>query len=137
MGFFQGRYGFDFLSLFLLLLSSILSIWRATAFPGLILFVIVVYRTLSRNIYKRRNEDYIFRTFANKYLKRIGLTLPDSPVNSNLSGLFNNLNYKINQMRKYKAVTCPGCGKKLMLPRGRGKVIITCRTCKTEFKAKV
>ena len=140
MGFFQGIYGFDFLSLFLLLLSSIFNIWHTTAILGLILFCVVIYRTFSRNIYKRRDEDYKFRTWVNKYLRKLGLTLPDNFPHfntNNLSGLFSGLRYNLEQKRKYKTVICPGCRKKLKLPRGRGKVIITCRACKTEFKAKV
>jgi LSD1 subclass zinc finger protein len=99
-----------------------------------------VYRTMSRDIYKRRNEYEKFRTGANKFLGKVGLSIPDnlSTINSsNLSQLSNSLKYNMNQMKKYKTVTCPGCRKKLKLPRGRGKVIITCKTCKTEFKAKV
>ena len=140
MGFFQGIYGFDFLSILLLLLSSIFNFWRTTKIIGTILFLVVVYRTFSKDIYKRKSEDAKFRSWANKYLSKLGLSLPDNLPNmdlTNLSMMFNRLKYNINQRKKYKVVICPGCRKKLQLPRGRGKVIITCRACKTEFKAKV
>ena len=140
MGFFQGIYGFDFLSLLLLLLSSILNIWPQTRLLSYIPLVIAVYRTFSRNTYKRRAEYDKFRTWTNKFLGKIGLAIPDnlSQINSSsLSGLIYKLKYNINQFKKYKTIPCPGCKKKLKLPRGRGKVIITCKTCHTEFKAKV
>jgi LSD1 subclass zinc finger protein len=140
MGFFQGIYGFDFLSILLLLLSFILNIWQSTRLLSFIPLFIVVYRTLSRDIYKRKNEYNKFRSWANKFLSKIGLSIPDnlSTINSsNLSQLVNSLKYNINQRKKYKTIICPGCRKKLKLLRGRGKVIITCKTCKTEFKAKV
>lgn len=140
MGFFQGIYGLDFLSLLLLLLSSVLNIWPETRLLSYIPLVIAVYRTFSRNIYKRRAEYDRFRTWANKFLSKIGLAIPDnlSHINSNsLSGLVYRIKYNINQYKKYKTVICPGCKKKLKLQRGRGKVIITCKACNTEFKAKV
>jgi hypothetical protein len=140
MRFFQGIYGLDFLSILLLLLSSILNIWRPTRMLSLIPLFIAVYRTLSRDIYKRKNEYNKFRTGANKFLSKVGLSIPDnlSTINSsNLSQLSYRLKYNINQRKKYKTITCPGCHKKLKLLRGRGKVIITCKTCNTEFKAKV
>jgi LSD1 subclass zinc finger protein len=140
MRFFQGIYGLDFLSILLLLLSSILNIWQPTRMLSLIPLFIAVYRTLSKDIYKRKNEYTKFRTGANKFLSKVGLSIPDNlaTLNStNLSQISNRLKYNLNQKKKYKTVTCPGCRKKLKLPRGRGKVIITCKTCKTEFKAKV
>lgn len=140
MRFFQGIYGLDFLSILLLLLSSILNIWRPTRLLVLIPLFIAVYRTMSRDIGKRRNEYNKFRTWANKFLSKVGLSIPDnlSTINlSNLLQLTDRLKYDINQRKKYKTIICPGCRKKLKLLRGRGKVIITCKTCKTEFKAKV
>lgn len=140
MRFFQGIYGLDFLSILLLLLSSVLNIWQPTRMLSLIPLFYAVYRTMSKDIYKRKNEYEKFRTGANKFLGKVGLSIPDnlSSINSsNLSQLSSKLKYNVNQIKKYKTVTCPKCHKKLKLPRGRGKVIITCKTCKTEFKAKV
>lgn len=140
MGLFQGIYGVDLLSLILLLLSSLLNIWKPTRLLSIIPLFIAVYRTFSRDIYRRRNEYDRFRTWANKFLSRIGMAIPDNiaTLNSNnLSQLTYKIKYDINQRKKYKTVTCPGCKKKLKLPRGRGKVIVTCKTCNTEFKAKI
>lgn len=140
MGFFQGIYGFDFLSIFLLLLSSVFNIWSATRIVGLIFLLIVVYRTFSKNIYKRKAEYNRFRTVSNKILGKVGLSIPENLTtldSNNLSLLINKIKYDIGQRKKFKIVKCPGCHKKLKLVRGRGKVIITCKKCSTEFKAKV
>jgi LSD1 subclass zinc finger protein len=140
MGFFNGIYGFDILSMILLLLSSIFNIWPYTRILGLVLLLVVVFRTFSRNISKRRAEFEGFRMGANKFLGKLNMSIPDNlpTLNSyNLSLLFNKIKYDINQKKKYKTVICPGCRKKLKLPRGRGKVVITCKACSTEFKAKV
>jgi LSD1 subclass zinc finger protein len=132
MGFFKGIYGFDFLSMFLILLSLIFSIWQPTRIVGLLLYAVVIYRAFSRDIYRRRNENNKFRSWINKYLGKLGLSIPDNFQNLDSASL-----PQLFSRRKYKTVICPGCRKKLKLPRGRGKVIITCRTCSTEFKAKV
>jgi hypothetical protein len=140
MGFLQGFYGFDFLSVFLLLLSYIFDIWPITRILGLVLLLIVVYRTFSKNINKRKAEYNKFRGLSNKILSKVGLSLPANNTNlnsNNLSLLISKIKYQIDQRNKYKTVICPGCHKKLKLNRGRGKVIITCKKCLTEFKAKV
>ena len=33
-------------------------------------------------------------------------------------------------------VKCPGCGARLRVPRGKGKIMITCPNCKKEFVKK-
>jgi hypothetical protein len=140
MGFLQGIYGFDMLSIILLFLALILDLWQATRILGLILYGVVIFRTFSKDIYRRKSELNQFRSWANKYLKRIGLSIPEnipSIGSNNLSQLFSRWQYNIQQWKKYKTIICPVCHKKLKLQRGRGKVIITCKTCHTEFKAKV
>ena len=140
MGFFQGFYGLDFLSIFLLLLSYIFDIWPITRILGLILLLIVAYRTFSKNISKRKAEYNKFRTAANKILCKVGLSLPENNTSlnsNNLPLLINKIKHEVGQRKKYKTIICPGCRTKLKLNRGRGKVIITCKKCSTEFKAKV
>jgi hypothetical protein len=140
MGFFQGNYGFDFLSIFLLLLGYILNIWPVTRILGLVLLLVVVYRAFSKDINKRKAEYNKFRVVSNKILGKVGLSIPDNLAtldSKNISLLINKIKFEVDQRKKYKTVICPGCHKKLKLNRGRGKVIITCKKCSTEFKAKV
>lgn len=140
MGFFKGLYGFDSLSIFLLLLSFIFNIWPTTRILNLILLLIVVYRAFSKDLQKRRAECTKFLAILNKILGKAGLSLPanlSTLYSNNFSSLINKINYDITQRKKFKIVKCPRCHKKLKLPRGRGKVIITCKKCCTEFKATV
>ena len=38
--------------------------------------------------------------------------------------------------RVYKHLTCPSCGQRVRIPRGKGKVRITCPKCHTRFDGK-
>ena len=37
------------------------------------------------------------------------------------------------EARLYKHLTCPSCGQRVRIPRGKGKVRITCPKCHTRF----
>ncbi|MPN40899.1 hypothetical protein SDC9_188439 [bioreactor metagenome] len=132
-------YGFDLLSIFLFFLSFLLSLWQRTTPLGLFLFIYSTYRVFSKNTYKRQKEYDIFYTYTNKILNKIGIKLPYyiAPLNFNAVNPFiNNLRYKINQRRQFKITKCPYCKQKLRLPRGKGKITVTCKTCLKEFKFK-
>ena len=60
-----GSYGFDLLSLFLLLLGSLFNFSRYTSPLSLLIFIIVLFRAFSKNIFKRTNELNKFIDFFN------------------------------------------------------------------------
>ena len=41
----------------------------------------------------------------------------------------------MREARAYKHLTCPSCGQHVRVPRGKGKVRVTCPKCKTKFDA--
>lgn len=43
---------------------------------------------------------------------------------------------KMEQRREYKIFKCPSCGVKLRVPRGKGKIKVTCRQCGATFEEK-
>lgn len=139
MNIFYGAYGIDILSIFLLIISSLLNMNRYTSMLGLLLLLLIIYRTFSKNIYKRTIELNKFTTFINKILSRFGKRLPDNLPRASLDHigfLFSNLKYKLDQKIKFKIVPCPKCGQKLRLPRGKKYIIVTCRRCSHEFRIK-
>ncbi|MDU4952277.1 MULTISPECIES: hypothetical protein [Clostridium] len=139
MNFLYGAYGFDLLSIFLLILSFIFSFMRHTRILAMILNLIVLYRAFSKNIYKRSSELNKFTNLLNKVLSKFGRKLPDNFPRATLDGiprLFNELKYSFNQKIKFKIVVCPRCNQKLRLPRGKKNIIVTCRKCSYEFKAR-
>ena len=138
-----GSYGFDLLSLFLLILGSLFNFSKYTSPLGLLIFIVVLFRAFSKNIFKRTNElnkfiDF-FNTLLRKFNKEIPYNLPrvtfDS-FSSSFSILKNNINQKIQYKKQYKILKCPKCKQKLRVPRGKGKITVTCKRCSHEFHAK-
>ena len=76
MNFLKGTYGFDLLSLILILLSCILNIFDYTRILGTIVLIYAVYRGFSKKIYKRKNEYNVFYTYTNKLLNKFGKSIP-------------------------------------------------------------
>lgn len=139
MNFLQGRYGVDFLSLLLILLSSILNIFYITRFFALIILIFAIYRAFSKKIYKRKEEYNVFFTYTNKFLKKFGKSLPyNLPVYdlNNLSIYSETLKKRVIEFKNYKVTRCPNCNQKLRLPRKKGKIIVTCKKCGNKFDFK-
>lgn len=125
--FMYGRYGGDNLSRALLILSFVLLIivgFLPKSLLGLeivayIPTAICIFRIFSRNIYKRQQENY-------KYLK----------IENDAKAWFKSKLNRIQDSKTHKYFTCPDCKQKLRVPRGQGKISITCPKCKKSFKAK-
>lgn len=125
MEFMSGRYGADQLSRFTLAVSLILLVLniftnlRIIYLAALIVLAWCYFRMFSRNIAKRSAENQ-------KYLNMVW----KSKVKF---GKFKN---RIVQSKDYHIYKCPSCGQKIRIPRGKGKICITCPKCRTEFEKK-
>jgi predicted membrane protein len=120
--FLYGRYGSDHLSIALLFLSLLLSI-VFMFFPATILnyivyipFIVFLFRVLSKNIAKRREEN-------NKFLKLWNPIL----------AWFRKKQYRLQDSKTHKHYSCPSCKQEVRVPKGKGKIRITCPKCKMEF----
>lgn len=117
----MGRYGVDQLTWVLLVLSLLLSlcgsIFRVQLLGILCWAVLVVcyLRIFSRNIYARQLENQRFMQFWWK-LKN-GCSKRSSR----------------EQRKNYKVFSCPTCKQKLRVPRGKGKISISCPKCGRSF----
>ena len=115
--FMSGRYGSDRLNMVILglgLLASILSSLFARSIAGTVfwflsyaLMIWAIFRALSRNTYKRYQENRIFLLFFDR--------LKD---------------------RNNRYFDCPKCRQTVRVPRGKGKISITCPRCKEKFVRK-
>ncbi|HPU62517.1 MAG TPA: hypothetical protein PK304_00010 [Mobilitalea sp.] len=120
--FMMGRYGIDDLSRFLLglaliiLLMSRFFLRTALYAVSLSVLVIVYYRILSKDLNSRYRENQAFLKYKNK-----------------LFNFVRKQKYMFKQRRIYRIYKCPGCGQKIRIPKGKGRVQITCPKCKTDF----
>ena len=112
--FMAGRYGTDRLNMVILcagLAASILSMLIPVQPLNLIfwalsyaLMILAIFRSLSRNTYKRYQENRKFLQFFDR--------LKD---------------------RQHRYFDCPKCRQMVRVPRGKGKISITCPRCKEKF----
>ena len=125
--FMYGRYGADQLSRALIILSFILililgflpSNLSSLVVIGYIPTIICIFRMFSKNIFKRKQENY-------KYLKWESSITKWSKQKLN----------RAKDSKTHKYFTCPDCKQKLRVPRGQGKISVTCPKCKKSFKGK-
>ena len=115
--FMAGRYGTDRLNMVILvsgLVASILSSVVGRAPMNLIFWLLsyvlmiwAICRSLSRNTYKRYQENRKFLLFLDRM-----------------------------KDREHKHFRCPQCRQHVRVPRGKGKIAITCPKCREKFVRK-
>lgn len=116
--FMQGRYGgndtlnkwllgafFVLLIIALLIGSNILNLL------SLVLLIWAYYRILSKNTERRALENQKF----------LEITKP-------IQNIFHS-----NQNKTHHIYTCPQCKQRVRVPKGRGKICITCPKCRHQF----
>jgi len=116
---FRDSYGFDKLSKYLIIIGIILTTGRYTAIFGYAIVIYSLWRSISKNKYKRYQELAALENYLS-ILKQKFYRTKASMVDN----------------RKYKVFKCPNCSQKLRVPRKKGKVVITCKKCGTEFKGR-
>jgi len=117
-----GRYGQDQLNYALLISYFILYILNSIFFRnqtintiGFLIFIIALYRSLSKKISARRKENQVYLKWTKPFRRRV------SVIQSNLKD------------RQHKVYICPQCNTKVRVPSNRGKIAITCPSCRREF----
>lgn len=123
--FMQGRYGSDQLSKFMLgvclvcLVVNIFTNVRIVYYVSLVLLALCYYRMFSKNYAKRSAENQ-------KYLNLVW----------KIKARFSRMKTRIVQSKDYHIYKCPSCGQKIRIPRGKGKICVTCPKCRHEFEKK-
>lgn len=120
--FMTGRYGGDQLNNFLLIIFIFFFILSRFINNNIISSISIVipfiayYRVFSKNIAKRYAENQKFLTFIRPVRKK-----------------FNSILNRVKNMRHYKYFKCPNCEQTLRVPRGKGRISITCPKCKSRI----
>lgn len=120
--FFYGRNGFDALANTVLvasLLMMMISGFVSNALIGSILYlfsfaglIYSYFRCFSRNLFKRRRENFRFKEF------------------------FRVRKLKWKERKSHRYFKCPHCKAWMRVPKGRGEITITCRSCRFRFDKK-
>ena len=123
--FMYGRYGIDELYYFLLIICLIIIILNIFIHSSiltiieLIIFLVAIYRYLSKNTYKRNKEN-----------KRY-LYIKDKIIN-----YFKYQKRKYNDRNTHMYKKCPKCKQKIRLPLKKGKHTVKCPNCSHKFEVK-
>jgi hypothetical protein len=140
MGFFQkignafarfmyGRNGGDHLGLALVWVSVALNIinifvkndtlYLVVNLASTVLMVWAIFRMFSKNLAKRRAENA-------KFLNKVWWPLKRRLGNAKQQA----------KDKDHKYFTCPACRTVCRVPRGKGKIVITCSKCRTQLQGK-
>ena len=122
--FLWGRYGNDNFNRFLMT-ASLVCLLLSMIFRGpfyllaLILLGYSYFRMFSRNIARRSEEN---RRYLSKSAKA--------------RNTLDKKKREFAQRKQYRFFRCPACRQKIRIPRGHGRIAITCRKCGNEFIGK-
>ena len=120
--FMAGRYGPDNLGVAIIVVSlALYLLYGITGFDPLVyvsyaLLILAVFRMLSRNMARRRAENDRFIRYW-------------WPVKTRIKRLFSGF----RKSRTHKFFRCPSCNNTLRVPKGKGKLQITCPKCGERF----
>ncbi len=120
--FMYGRYGNDSLNLFLIVFYLLLYLLFAlTHFEllywlSLALVFVTLFRLLSRNIPARQKENSQFMRLAGPVIQ------------------WYRLQRTMRRDKDHRYFKCPNCGQQLRVPRGKGRITVTCRSCGASFQ---
>jgi hypothetical protein len=120
--FMYGRYGFDQLSQFILWMAIIVSFvgtisrFYVVTYAAYFILAYAVFRILSKNISRRTQENYKFMGVKNSIVGRL-----------------QKIKRTIGGTKTHKYYLCPNCKQTIRVPKGKGKISITCPKCRTEF----
>ncbi len=124
--FMQGRYGVDHFSHFLVLFALVLMLLQLVlradiaklVLNGLAVLAIAYayFRIFSRNHYARYKEN-------EKYLE----------LRNHVKYFFSKEKNHMQQRKTHHIYKCPSCKQSIRVPKGKGRIAITCPKCQTEF----
>lgn len=115
-----GRYGMDDFGKFIIIAALVIFVlsllWSGLITLSVAILIYGYFRMLSRNSYKRSQEN-------EAYLQLRG----------RVRGWFGGKKQRFAQRREYVFFKCPSCKNGLRVPRGKGKIAVTCPKCGEHF----
>src|SRR5450756_1006354 len=124
--FMYGRYGIDQLYYALVAVSFILILINTAVQSQIInifmyiILLLMLFRTFSKDLYKRRRENALFLNFWNPIKVKFSMSMR-----------------RIRELKTHRYRTCPNCKKVLRLTRRTGMHTVKCPSCQNEFKVNI
>lgn len=118
----SGRNGMDDLARFesgfvaALLVVSLFSRWGLLYVVALAVMIHMYFRMFSKNVSKRYEENQKYLNF--RYQTVVW---------------WNKKKKHFAQRKMYRFFRCPNCKQEVRVPKGHGRICITCPKCRTEF----
>lgn len=118
-----GRYGIDELSRCIIAISLLCMLVSLAArnqiiYALAIAFLVLSYiRAFSKNYAKRYKENQLYLKYTYPIRDRC-----------------RRWKHEILMRKDYHIYRCPSCKQKIRIPRGKGRIIVTCPKCKTQFE---
>ena len=131
-------YGWDRFSKVILVIGILLLVTRSWILAAAFI-IYSIWRSRSTNMRGKSNEKFVFENIERNFHYRIK-NLRQS-CKENIKNLKNKIKeYKpveqFKEKRNYMVTYCPKCSQKLRVPKRKGKIIVTCSKCNSEFRLK-
>ena len=129
------------------LLSFVLNRYAGASTLFRVLFaaaaILLGIRLFAGNPDRRNTENMKFLTaltavkeFFQKPFRRTGSAQSSNAASSASGGLLDKWKRQWHEYRTYRYLICPQCSQRLRVPRGKGKIRVTCTKCRNQFIAK-
>ncbi len=106
---------------------------------GAALLILMVVRMTSRNTAKRYQENMKYLTFSTAVKDWFRRTFRPAGAGARTSAQRAKRAHKNptwSEMRQYKYLICPQCAQRLRVPRGKGRIRVTCTNCGNIFETR-
>lgn len=120
-----GRHGADELSIFILILAFVLML--PASFFSIVVYTILEVLSIALMAYG------FYRMFSRNHAARYAENMKFLKVWNPVMNWFKMMAKRFRERKTHKYFRCPKCSKMLRVPKGIGKVNITCPTCHEKF----
>lgn len=108
-------------------------VYRILTIGSTLSIAYVAFRTLSRNIPARQSELYKYLGWETRF--RAWWARVQEKGRRVRTGIHHHTD-ELRNRRQYKYLTCPQCSQRLRVPRGKGRLRVTCTRCGCKFETK-